>query len=295
MPHRPVLTTAVLHYLAARPGAVIADGTVGAGGHAAELAARLAPGGRLLGLDWDDDALALAVERLDEYGEAVRLIRAPFQDLAQVSAELGLPRLDGLLLDLGLSSMHVDRPERGFSFLQDGPLDMRMDRRRALTAREAVNTWPSDELAQVIREYGEDRYASRIARAIERARSSGPIETTRELAGIVAGATPGARASRRLHPATRTFQALRLAVNDELGALRTLLAALPDLLAPGGRAVIISFHSLEDRLVKRAFLDAARQGWGRVLTKKPVRPDADEVASNPRSRSAKLRALERLP
>ena len=291
--HEPVLVDAVGQWLAPRPGAVLVDGTTGTGGHSLALLPRLLPHGRLIAVDRDAEALDRARLRLAEFSPQVTCLHADFRDLPARLQALGCPTVDGLLLDLGMSSPQVNAPERGFSFLREGPLDMRMDRTQALTAAQLVNEQPAEELARLLEQLGEERFARRIAQGIVDARWRSLLTTTAELARVVAASVPPGARHGRLHPATRVFQALRMAVNDELGALGALLRALPEVLAPGGRAVIISYHSLEDRLVKRRFLEGAREGWGRVLTKKPVRPEQDEVRRNPRARSAKLRAIER--
>ncbi len=285
--HVPVLLDAVLSYLNPAPGAIVVDCTVGSGGHSAAILSRIAPGGLLIGLDRDPDMLQLATQRLDGLGN-VRLCHADFADLRQVLDELGVDRVDGVLADLGISSDQLADPGRGFSFRLSGPLDMRMDPTApGPTAAELVNKLPEPELARILKQYGEERYARRIAAAIVRARRRSRIETSEQLAEIVRAAVPAGYERGRIDPATRTFQALRIVVNRELDALCSLLEQLPYCLRPGGRAVLISFHSLEDRLVKRAFAD--RELWER-LTKKPIRPSATEIATNPRARSAKLRA-----
>jgi 16S rRNA (cytosine1402-N4)-methyltransferase len=292
--HQPVMVNEVLEWLAPRSGAVIVDGTVGTGGHSVAIVPRLLPEGVLVGIDRDPEALETARQRLTEFQSLVRLERGNYRDLPRLLARLGLPHIDGLLLDLGASSLQLDRADRGFSFLSEGPLDMRMDPSQETTAEVLVNTLPADELTHLLETLGEERFARRIAQRIVQERRTQRITTTRQLARLVTGAIPTGARHGRLHAATRTFQALRLAVNDELGALEALLAQLPSLLTPGARAVIITFHSLEDRLVKRAFLEGGRRGVWRVLTAKPRRPSAEETARNPRARSAKLRAAERL-
>ena len=294
--HRPVLTAEVLGVLKPAARRLLVDCTVGLGGHAAALLDAAGPGGRLIGIDVDVEGLALARKALQRFGRRVRLFQANFADVADVLAEADEGPADVLLADLGVASSQLSQADRGLSFSTDGPLDMRLDRRSHRTAAELVNRLSEAELADVIYTCGEERYSRRIARAIVAARKDNRIERTLALARIVAGAIPpAARASRRgVHPATRTFQALRIAVNDELGALDGLLGHVPDVLAPSGRAGIISFHSLEDRRVKRRFAELARQGEAAVLTRKPIVAGNDEVAENPRSRSAKLRAVERI-
>jgi len=283
--HLPVLLSESLELLAVRGGGFYVDGTVGLGGHAAEVLRRSAPDGRLLGVDRDAEALGRAREALAPFASRVRLAQADYRDLP---ALLGDERADGILLDLGVSSLQLDSPERGFSFRQDGPLDMRLDRSQGETADELVNRLREKELADVIFRYGEEPASRRIARAIVRAR---PIHRTATLAEVVRRAAPRGRRP-GLHPATRTFQALRIRVNRELDELAGALASLAGCLAPGGRLAVIAFHSLEDREVKQVFRELARGGY-RLLTKKPVRPGEEEVRRNPRARSARLRAVAR--
>jgi len=287
-PHVPVLLEECLELLAVRPGGSYVDGTVGMGGHTVEMLRRSAPEGRVLGVDRDAESLERAALGLGELAERLHLQQADFRELPAILAG---QRPDGILLDLGISSAQLDDAERGFSFMADGPLDMRMDRSRDATAAEIVNRLPEKDLADLIYRFGEEPASRRIARAIVAARRRSRIRTTGELAGIVRGA---AGRSRRpgLDPATRTFQALRIHVNRELEGLGQVLAALAHCLAEGGRLAVIAFHSLEDREVKVAFRELAKDGF-RVLTRKPVRPGEAEVRANPRSRSARLRALLR--
>jgi len=286
--HEPVLLRETLELLAVRPGGSYADGTVGLGGHAAEVLRRSAPDGRLLAVDRDPDALERSRERLAEFGPRVRLAHADWRELP---ALLGEERPQGVLLDLGVSSLQLDTPERGFSFRADGPLDMRMDRTGGPTAADVVNRMPEAELADVLYHFGEEHASRSIARAIVRARQRVHLRTTGELADVVRGAA-GRPRGRGLDPATLTFQALRIYVNRELEGLRPALEEIAARLAPGGRLAVIAFHSLEDREVKNAFRDLAR-GDFRLLTRKPMRPSDEEVARNPRARSARLRGLER--
>lgn len=307
--HRPVLPAEVLRFLAPRPGGVYLDGTVGGGGHAALVLEACAPGGVLIGFDRDESALAAARERLAPFGERVRLFHGNFAEVALFLPELGGAGIDGFLLDLGVSSHQLDTGDRGFSFQQDAPLDMRMDTGSGATAADLVNELPEEELTRIIRQYGEERWAKRIAAFIVRARDEARIETTFRLVDVIKGAVPRGAWDERLHPATRTFQALRIAVNDELGSLELGLTAALRLLNGGGRGVVISFHSLEDRIVKNTFRSHAQgctcpKGFPRcvcggapqvrVLTGKPVMAGEDELALNPRARSAKLRAVEKL-
>ena len=276
------------------PGGVIADATVGLGGHSAEIAKRLGAKGKLICFDRDPEAMELAKARLDEVraevgGEMPEVVFEP-RAFSEAAGVIEPGSLDGLLADFGVSSLQLDEAHRGFSFRSEGPLDMRMDTRSGETAGQVVNQEDENELADLIYEFGEERRSRRIARAIVRAR---PISTTAELAGIVSAAAPSMKGD-KIHPATRTFQALRIRVNNELGEIRSLLQSAPSLLKPGGRLVLISFHSLEDRLVKDAFREGAREGIYEVLTRKPVVAEEQEQMRNPRSRSAKLRAAERL-
>ncbi len=298
--HVPVLLSQAIDFLAVKPGGTYIDATVGLGGHSFEIAKRLGAHGHLIGFDKDSRALERARERLEnppsprqlkqEWPE-VRLVHGSF---AMVAEQAEPNSVDGLLADLGMSSMQLADPNRGFSFQADAPLDMRMDPTSGMTAEQVVNQLDEQRLADLIYEFGEERRSRRIARAIVRSR---PIRTTRQLAEIVSAAgRPMKHRLERIHPATRTFQALRIYVNRELEDLRGLLAegGAPCVLKPGGRLVIISFHSLEDRIVKDAFREGARSGLYRLLTKKPVTAEEAEVERNPRSRSAKLRAAEKI-
>jgi len=291
--HVPVLLDEVLNFLHVRPGGVIADATLGLGGHSAAVATRLGAAGRLICFDRDPQAMALAMARLNEVkaelGGEMPDVRFEPRAFSEAAAVIEPGSLDGLLADFGVSSLQLDEAHRGFSFRSEGPLDMRMDTRSGTTAGQVVNQLGEKELADLIYEFGEERRSRRIARAIVRAR---PISTTAELAEAISAAAPPMKGD-KIHPATRTFQALRIRVNDELGEIRTLLESAPSLLKPGGRLVLISFHSLEDRLVKDALRELGRDGVFEVLTKKPVTASEDEQRRNPRSRSAKLRAAEK--
>jgi 16S rRNA (cytosine1402-N4)-methyltransferase len=286
--HIPVLPAEVLHWLNPQPGQIVVDCTVGGGGHTNLIAERVGPGGRVIGLDQDPAMLELARPRLA--GLPVTPLHAAFDDIQDVLRDLGIPAVDGVLADLGVSSDQLDNPARGLTFQTDGPLDMRLDPTRGEPAGALVNRLSERDLADLIYQFGEERFSRRIARRIVEARRESPIATTGRLAEIVRRSVPRSKGRPGIDPATRTFQALRIAVNDELGALDRLLERLPGVLAPGGRAVLISFHSLEDRRVKQAFRD--KDVWT-VLTKKPVTAADDEVRANPRARSAKLRAAER--
>lgn len=293
-PHQPVMVTEVLEALALQPDGIYVDGTVGGGGHAVEIVARLETG-RLIGLDCDPSALEVARARLEQFGERVTLVHANFAQLDRVLDELGIAHVNGILLDLGVSLTQLDTPERGLSFRLEGPLDMRLDPTQALTAADLVNTLDERELTKIFRDYGEERWAARIAKNIVRERRRHPLETTTDLVRIIERSIPAAvRRKSRIHPATRIFQALRIAVNNELENLQRALTVGVERLAPGGRFAVISFHSLEDRIVKRFFRERLKAGqaeqiWG------PIRPSLEECAQNPRARSAKLRALSKAP
>jgi 16S rRNA (cytosine1402-N4)-methyltransferase len=309
--HVPVMPDEVAAMLAPAPGSRHVDATLGGGGHAERILAASDPDGRLLGLDADGAAIARVRARIgSRYGDRLRLRQANFRDLADVAPAEGFPTIDGCLFDLGLSSFQLADAERGFGIRTGGPLDMRFDTSRGVPAAELLSTLDAGELTALLRRYGEEPFAGRIARAIVEARRTAPIRTAEELAAIVARVAPSrAPGRRRIHPATRVFQALRIAVNEELDALQTGLAAAVDLLRPGGRLVVLSYHSLEDRIVKR-FLQAERRGCTcppelpvcicgreprlRLLAPKGVVPTAGEITANPRARSARLRAAERL-
>jgi 16S rRNA (cytosine1402-N4)-methyltransferase len=286
--HESVLLDASMEQLAVKAGGFYVDGTLGAGGHAEAMLERSAPGGRVLGVDRDSEALLVARGRLQRFAERIEFAHADFRDVPEL---LGARNADGILLDLGVSSLQLDAPERGFSFRNDGPLDMRMDRSQGESAAEIVNRTHEAALADLIHAYGEEPRARRVARAIVDARRAAPIRTTAELARVVRRAAGRTRPG--LDAATRTFQALRIAVNRELEGLRQTLALLAERLAPGGRLVVIAFHSLEDREVKQAFRGLAGERFS-ILTKKPLRPSDEEARRNPRARSAKLRALLRM-
>ena len=292
--HVPVLLEETLEYLNVRPGGVVVDATLGLGGHSAAIARKLGGAGKLICFDRDAQAMELAKARLEgmaeELGPEMPEVRYVPRAFSEIAEEIEPGSLDGLLADFGVSSLQLDQAQRGFSFRADGPLDMRMDPRSELTAQQVVNQADEEDLANMIYEFGEERRSRRIARAIVRAR---PITTTAELARIVSAEAPPIKGE-KIHPATRTFQALRIRVNDELGEIQSLLKSAGSLLKPGGRLVLISFHSLEDRLVKDAFKDAARASVFEVLTKKPVVAKEQESLRNPRSRSAKLRAAEKI-
>lgn len=293
--HVPVLPAQILELLNPQPGMVCLDCTLGRAGHAAIIAPRLAPGGRYIGLDVDPGNIAFARQRLADAPVPVDLVQANFTTAREVLQQRGLGKVDILLADLGFASTQMDDPDRGFSFSQDGPLDMRLDPTLPTTAADLVNHLPERELADVIYRYGEERLSRRIARKIAEQRQREPILTTWALARVIHNAFGPRRGHDRIDPATRTFMALRIAVNAELEALEQLLASLTDTVAQGGAAAIISFHSLEDRLVKQAFAKWRQEGLAERITRKPVVADDDERRSNPRSRSAKLRVIRFLP
>ena len=307
-PHQPVLYHEIIHALQPGRGTLFIDGTLGAGGHAAGLLQASSPDGRLLGLDVDPQALSLARERLAVFGERASIVQASYTEMDQAAARLGWEAVDGILLDLGISSMQLDTPERGFSFQSDAPLDMRFDPRSPVTAATLVNTLPEADLADILYRYGEEPKSRQVARAIIKAR---PVETTGQLAQVVLRALPAGGSSRqsRLHPATRTFQALRIAVNRELEAIEEVLPQAVSLLKVGGRLAVISFHSLEDRIIKQYLRRESQDcicpprqpvctcGHRATLieiTRRPVRPQEAEVERNPRARSARLRVAEKI-
>lgn len=305
--HKPVLLDECIEALAIRPEGVYLDGTLGRAGHSREIVRRLTTG-RLICVDRDQAALDAAEERLAPWRERVTLVHSNFCALDAILDGLGLDGVDGMLFDLGVSSPQLDDASRGFSYRTDAPLDMRMDQTDTLTARAVVNEWPQEELRRILWQYGEERYAPAVAGAIVRARDKRPIETTLELVEVVKGAMPPAALREKQHPAKRTFQAIRIAVNGELEALPPMLTAAVDKLSPGGRLAVMTFHSLEDRIVKQAMADMARgctcppefpvcvcgkKPRLKLLTRKPMTADEAELADNPRARSAKLRVAEK--
>ena len=306
--HFSVLLNECIENLNIKPGGVYLDGTLGLGGHSYQIASRLTTG-RLICIDRDETAIERAGKRLAPFGDKVTLVHGNFSDAAQIIDSLGIPGVDGMLFDLGVSSPQLDEIERGFSYMGDAPLDMRMDAGDSLTAYEVVNTWPEERLNRILWDYGEERYARRISRAILEHRSKKPIATTLELVDIIKGAMPAAALREKQHPAKRSFQAIRIAVNDELGAISQMMETAPDKLNKGGRLCVISVHSLEDRIVKSGI--ASREngctcpreapictcGFVQTLksvSRKPILPSAEELEQNPRSRSAKLRVAERV-
>ena len=303
LPHQPVLYHEIIHALQPKSAGYYVDGTLGAGGHARGILEACTPDGRLLGMDVDPQALALARETLAPYGQRVRLKQASYDSLAEILHEIGWDKVDGILLDLGLSSMQLDTPERGFSFLHDAPLDMRFNPDSPTTAADLVNKLPQDELADLIYHYGEERASRRIAQAIVTAR---PLQTTRQLAAVIETVSPR---KGRVHPATQTFQALRIAVNEELERVENVLPQAVAALKSGGRLAIISFHSLEDRIVKEYFRRESRdcicppkqpvctcghKATLNEISRKPITPGEAEITDNPRAWSAKLRIAEKL-
>jgi 16S rRNA (cytosine1402-N4)-methyltransferase len=287
------LLAEAIEQLAPRPGKVILDGTAGGGGHAMALLDRLRPGGRLILLDRDQEALERLMARIGRSAD-VRYFHANFCDFDEALTQAGEERVDGVLLDLGVSSLQLADPERGFSFDQPGPLDMRLDRSDRFSAEEIVNHWPAERMVDIFSRYGDQPFARRIAAAIVRARESGPIRRTDELAEIVRSALPPAARHGRIHPATRVFQAIRIAVNQELQSLDQFFDKVFDHLKPGGRVVVISFHSGEDRIVKTRLREAVSAGRARLPVTKPITPTPAEVQANPRSRSARMRVAEAL-
>ena len=306
--HKPVLLQECLEGLQIRPDGVYLDGTLGRAGHSREIAARLTTG-RLICIDRDQAALDAAQERLAGQMDKVTLIHGNFGDLSTLLDSRGIRDLDGMLFDLGVSSPQLDDPERGFSYMHDAPLDMRMDQSEVLSAATVVNQWPREELKRILWQYGEERYAPLIAAAVVRRREERPIKTTLELVDVIKGAMPGQALREKQHPAKRSFQAIRIAVNDELGAVDRMLQAAVPRLAPGGRLCVISFHSLEDRIVKNGLAAFAKgctcppdfpvcvcgkKPMVKLISRKPITSSEEELSENPRARSAKLRVAEKL-
>lgn len=306
--HKPVMFAECMDALNIKPDGIYVDGTAGGGGHSAGIASRLTAG-RLIAIDQDEAAVRAASRRLEPFGEHAVVVRNNFRRVADVCAGLGIERIDGILLDLGVSSYQLDTPERGFSYMTDAPLDMRMDDRGGRTAYDVVNTYSEADLRRILFSYGEERFAGRIAARIVAARAEHPIETTGELSGIIKAAIPAAARDGGHHPAKRSFQAIRIEVNGELDVIRPALEAAVNLLNPGGRMAVITFHSLEDRIVKETFAEMARgcicppdlpvcvcgrKPLVRPVSRKPILPTAEELNDNPRARSAKLRVAEKL-
>ena len=291
--HLPVMPVEVMELLDLPQGGTAVDGTIGLGGHAVLMAERLGPKGHLIGIDRDSASLTQARKRLADHPLRIDLLQGNFSDVPRLLAEVRVTAVDGILLDLGLSSFQLDDSARGLSFQKDGPLDMRMDTSSGMTAADIVKAWPEEELARIIWEFGEERFSRRIAKGIVHQRSARKITTTQELARIILTSLPKGYTRGKIHPATRTFQALRIVVNDELASLAKGLDACLGALRPGGRLCTIAFHSLEDRIVKNKFRVWAAEGLAVALTKKPLRPTDEERAVNPRSRSARVRAVQR--
>lgn len=307
--HKSVLLQECIDALNIRPDGIYLDGTLGGAGHSSQIARRLTEGGRLIGVDRDRTALAAAKERLAPYADRVTLVHSNFAEIDAILDSLGIPAVDGMLFDLGVSSPQLDDASRGFSYMADALLDMRMDKDDVLTAGEVVNTWPQGELRRILYDYGEERYAPQIAAAICRAREKAPVETTLELVDIIRSAMPAQALREKQHPAKRSFQAIRIAVNDELGAVSRMMQAAVGRLNPGGRLAVITFHSLEDRIVKSEMQQAARgctcppefpvcvcgkKPLVKLVTRKPIVSGPAELEENPRARSAKLRVAEKL-
>jgi len=306
--HISVLLNETVDSLSVHPGGVYVDGTLGGGGHSLEIAKRLGGEGTLIGIDRDEAAVCAAGARLSQFGETVRIVRGNYSSMPEIVKDLGYAKVDGIVLDLGVSSYQLDEAERGFSYMHDAPLDMRMDRRETRTAADLINTASERELFRIIRDYGEERFAQNIAKHIVERREEKPIETTGELVEIIRASIPMKLQKSGGHPAKRTFQAIRIELNGELSALEESLDGMIDLLNDGGRLSVITFHSLEDRIVKAAFRRnenpctcppgfpvcvCGKKPKGRVLTRKPLLPSQEETEENPRAKSAKLRVFER--
>lgn len=306
--HVSVLLQETIEELHIRPEGIYVDGTLGGGGHSYAICSRLSGQGRLIGIDQDADAIAAATERLSPFADRVTIVRSNYCQMRTELQKLGIDKVDGIVLDLGVSSYQLDQAERGFTYRVDAPLDMRMDQRQTKTARDIVNGYTEEELYRVIRDYGEERFAGSIARHILRAREQAPIETTGELTDIIRASIPAKNRMQGGHPAKRTFQALRIELNRELEVLKDSLDEMIDLLNPGGRICVITFHSLEDRIVKTIFKNnenpctcpnsfpvcvCGKKPKGRVISRKPILPSAEELEYNSRSKSAKLRVFER--
>ncbi|MDP2654021.1 MAG: 16S rRNA (cytosine(1402)-N(4))-methyltransferase RsmH [Candidatus Omnitrophota bacterium] len=289
--HIPVMYREVLEWLRPSAGAFIVDCTLGLAGHSRMIVEMIGPQGRVIGIDRDKHSLALAAERLQQFSGQCDLVHDDFRHLDKILSARGVSQVDGILLDLGISSFQMDNPQRGFSFRSDGPLDMRMDQESYISAYDLVNSLSEQEIAAILRNFGEERWHSRIARYLV---SHRPFQSTQELREAIVKAVPSSSLRQKIHPATRSFQAFRIAVNRELEALQITLERAADFLKPGGRICVISFHSLEDRIVKQQFRSWAQEGNFRVLTKKPIQPMEDEIVENPRARSAKLRAAEKI-
>jgi 16S rRNA (cytosine1402-N4)-methyltransferase len=292
--HIPVMLDEVLDYLNLSAGKVIVDATMGTGGHSLAISGRILPGGRIIGIDRDKESLAVAQNRLKDYSGSCDFVHANFSDIENILDRLNVKKVDGILFDLGISSFQLANPERGFSFQSEGPLDMRLDRDSYISAYDLVNNLNEDEISHLLWVFGQERWHNKIARYLVRERAAHPISTTMQLSNIVLKAVPYSYRFYRIHPATRTFQAVRIAVNRELEVLETALSRAFQLLSPGGKICVISFHSLEDRIAKLSFKKAASEGLIKIITPKPQETAESEIAVNPASRSAKLRVGERI-
>lgn len=306
--HKSVLLDETIESLSIKPNGIYVDGTLGGGGHSYEIAKRLTDGGRLIGIDQDEDAIRAAKERLSEFADRVTIVRDNYCNMPKVLDELGISKVDGILLDIGVSSYQLDEAERGFTYKQDAPLDMRMDQRQEMTAKDIVNGYSEEDLYRIIRDYGEDKFAKNIAKHIVQARQIKPVETTFELDEIIKAAIPMKFRATGGHPAKKTFQAIRIELNRELEVLDESIDAMTDLLNDNGRLCIITFHSLEDRIVKTRFRKnenpctcppdfpvcvCGKKPKGKVITRKPIVPDEGELEENKRAKSSKLRVFER--
>jgi 16S rRNA (cytosine1402-N4)-methyltransferase len=293
--HIPVMLNEILSYLDLGPGKIIVDATIGTAGHSAEIIKRILPDGKLIGIDRDAESLEVARERLSDYRQYCEFVHDNFCDIEAILNQLGVTKVDGVLFDLGISSFQLDNPERGFSFQQEGPLDMRLDRSSFISAYDLINNLTQDEISSLLWSFGEERWHNRIARYLVKERENHPISTTSQLSSIVMQAIPSRYRYRhfRIHPATRTFQAVRIAVNRELETLQIAINKVFPFLREGARICVISFHSLEDRIVKLSFRKAAQERMISLLTAKPTRPMQEEISNNPSSRSAKLRIAEK--
>ena len=291
--HIPVLLNEVIEYLELKPGMIVVDATAGGGGHSKAILEQIIPGGRLIAIDRDQDAVERVKQELCDYLPNIEVVNGNFSDIDNILRDLGIERINGALFDLGVSSFQIDIAARGFSFLEDGPLDMRFNKEQQLTAYEVVNTFSREELSGIIKDFGEERHAKMAATAIVNARKNKRIQTTLELAEIVKKTLGRKYYKQKLHPAVRTFQGIRIYVNDELSAVKTALEKTINCLDIGGKVCVISFHSLEDRIVKNVFRDNGREGILKILTKKPICATRDEVRNNYRARSAKLRVSEK--
>ncbi len=307
--HKSVLLRETMEYLKINPDGIYVDGTLGGGGHALEICRRLSPKGKLIGIDQDEDAVRAAAGRLAEFEDRTEIVRSNYRQMAKILSELGIGQVDGILLDLGVSSYQLDEPERGFTYrMEDAPLDMRMDKRQSFTAKDLINTYSEMELYRIIRDYGEDKFAKNIAKHIVKAREEKEINTAGELTEIIKRAIPAKARKNGGHPAKRTFQAVRIELNGELEVLQDSLENMTELLRPGGRICVITFHSLEDRIVKNIFRKCehpctcppdfpvcvcGKKSMGKTVTRKPVLPSEEEIEYNSRANSAKLRVFEK--